>query len=176
MSETEGPIRAVIETDSMLIEQGLIAILAESPEIEVVGRARDVGELLGLVEQWRPDAAIISLRTSVPTSDPMIMANMDAARHLRRKFPTLSIMVISDRGNGFALNLLKGGSSRMAYLIDDHTLGVEEILETLSDLRSGGTVLAPSIVDGLVTESRRASGLTAWSLTGEPRVGAEDSN
>jgi hypothetical protein len=52
------------------------------------------------------------------------------------------------------LNLLKAGSSRIAYLIDDENLAVEGVLKTLLELRAGHTILDTSVVDGLVSEHR----------------------
>jgi DNA-binding NarL/FixJ family response regulator len=154
MSSGKRSIRVVINTDSTLISQGLSALLGESDQIEVVGRGRDTGELDAMVGELRPDAVIISLRTSLEDLDPTAMATMDAARQLRLEYPLMSIIVISDRGNGFALDLLQGGSSRIAYLIDNQELSMEVLLGVLAELRAGRTVLDASIVDRLVSNHR----------------------
>lgn len=154
MSSEKPSIRVVINADSTLISQGLSALLAESDQIEVVGRGRHTGELNAMVNELRPDAVIISLRTSLEDLDPTAMATMDAARQLRLAFPLMSIIVISDRGNGFALELLQGGSSRIAYLIDNQELSMEALLGVLAELRAGRTVLDASIVDRLVSTHR----------------------
>ncbi|MYW64316.1 DNA-binding response regulator, partial [Streptomyces sp. SID8379] len=87
------------------------------------------------------------MRTPVVTT----MATLEAARRLRTDHPGVGIVVISDRGNGFALELLRGGASRIAYLLDDRIPGIDTVLGALRDIRAGQTVLDPSIVDSLVT-------------------------
>ena len=46
MSHNQGPIRIVLATDSFLIGDGLASLLAGIADIEVVGRAHDLDELL----------------------------------------------------------------------------------------------------------------------------------
>jgi DNA-binding NarL/FixJ family response regulator len=142
----EGPITLVLATDSFLIGDGLACMLADVDEVDVIGRARDHHELVQLVEDLHPEAVIISIRTPVVTT----LATLTAARRLRDDHPELGIVVISDRGNGFALELLSEGASHMAYLLDDRLPGMEAVLGALREVLSGQSVLDPSIVDALV--------------------------
>jgi len=72
-------------------------------DIKVIGRAHDHEELVELVGELHPEAVIISIRTPIITT----MATITAARHLRVEQPELGIVIISDRGNGFALELFE---------------------------------------------------------------------
>jgi DNA-binding NarL/FixJ family response regulator len=146
MSPEQGPITVVLATDSFLIGDGLAALLANVADVEVVGRARDHDELLDLVKELSPEAVIISIRSSVVTT----MATIEAASRLRADHAELGIVVISDRGNGFALELLRGGASRIAYLLDERLPSMGAVLGALREIRAGQTVLDPSIVDALV--------------------------
>jgi len=153
-----GPIRVVLATDSFLLGDGLASLLADVDEVEVVGRARDHEKLAATVEDLRPEAVIISIRTPVVTT----MTTIEAARKLRVNHPELGIVVISDRGNGFALELLRGGASRIAYLLDERLPSMDTVLGALREIRQGQSVLDPSIVDSLV---RRREGVTIDDLT-----------
>jgi len=105
MSPDQGPITVVLATDSYLLGDGLASLLADVDDVEVVGRARNHLQLIDRIEELEPEAAIISIRTPLATS----MTTIEAARRLRVEHPGLGIVVISDRGNGFALELLRGG-------------------------------------------------------------------
>lgn len=158
MSPDQGPISVVVAADSLLIGDGLTSLLATVADIDVVGRARSSEDLLVLVKELDPDAVIISIRTPVTTT----MATIEVARQLRTDHPELGIVVISDRGNGFALELLRGGASNVAYLLDGQLPNIGAVLGALRDIRAGQTVLDPSIVDALV---RRRDGVAIDDLT-----------
>lgn len=140
------PITVVVVTDSFLIGDGLAALLDAVTEVEVVGRARNLNELTSLVDDLMPQAVIISVRSQVVTT----MATVAAARRLRTKYPAMGIVVISDRANGFALELLRGGSSGIAFLLDERLPGIGAVLGALRELQMGQSVLDPSIVDSLI--------------------------
>lgn len=146
MSRGDGPITVVLATDSFLIGDGLACLLAGIDDVDVVGRAHDHDELIRVVEELRPEALIISIRTPVAST----MATLAAARHLRDNFPDLGIVVISDRGNGFAVELLRDGAARMAYLLDERLPSMDAVLGALREVRAGQSVLDPSVVDALV--------------------------
>jgi len=146
MSPDEGPITVVLATDSFLIGDGLASMLDRVDDVEVVGRARDHHELITMVDELDPDIALISIRTPVVAT----LATITAARQLRDEHPGLGIVVISDRGNGFAFELLREGATRMAYLLDERLPGMDAVLGALREVRAGQSVLDPSIVDALV--------------------------
>ena len=158
MSPDQGPITVVLATDSFLIGDGLAALLDDVDDVDVVGRARNHDELVRVVAELTPEAVIISIRTPVIST----MDTIAAARHLREAHPTMGIVVISDRGNGFALELLRGGAARIAYLLDEHLPSMGAVLGALHEVRSGQSVLDPSIVDALV---HRREGLAIDNLT-----------
>jgi DNA-binding NarL/FixJ family response regulator len=158
MTPDETPVTVVLATDSFLIGDGLAALLADTPDVKIVGRVRHHDDLPAMVEELTPDAVIISIRTPIVTT----MATVEAARQLRADHPELGIVVISDRGNGFALELLRGGASRIAYLLDDRLPGIDTVLGALRDIRAGQTVLDPSIVDALIA---RRNGIAIDDLT-----------
>ncbi|MGA2835672.1 MAG: response regulator transcription factor [Acidimicrobiales bacterium] len=146
MPPDQGPITVVLATDSFLIGDGLASLLVDVDDIDVIGRARDHQELVRIVEELTPEVVLISIRTPVIST----MATIAAARHLRLEFPEMGIVVISDRGNGFALELLRGGASRIAYLLDERLPSMDAVLFALREVRAGQSVLDPSIVDSLV--------------------------
>ncbi len=55
------PLRLVIADDHPIFRAGLRAVLARSPEIQVVGEAGDGAEALDQVRQFKPDIAIVDI-------------------------------------------------------------------------------------------------------------------
>lgn len=158
MTNHPDPIRVVLATDSFLLGDGLASILAGVDDIDIVGRARDHYHLLRLVDELHPDAIVYGIRTSVISTMPTI----SVARHLRGEYPDMGFVVISDRANGFATELLRGGASRVAYLLDHQLPSVDAVLAALRAVQLGESVLDPSIVDSLID---RAEGRPVDELT-----------
>jgi DNA-binding NarL/FixJ family response regulator len=148
----------MLATDSFLIGDGLTSLFTAVADIEVVGRARHHDELLTQAALLVPDVVIIGIRTPVVST----MATIVAARRLRAEHPDIGILVISDRGTGFAIELLRGGASKIAFLLDERLPNLETLLGALRSLWSGQSVLDPSIVDSLV---QRGNGLAVEGLT-----------
>ncbi len=144
--QDQEPITVLIASDSFLIGDGLAALLAGVPDIDVVGRARNHAELLTLTDELAPEVVLISIRSPVIST----METIKIARHLRADHPELGIVVISERANGFALELLRGGASRIAFLLDESLPNTETVIGALRELREGQSVLDPSVVDSLV--------------------------
>ena len=107
---------------------------------------------------YEPDAVLISLRTQAPAA----MVIIHATRRLREANPALGIVIISDRGNGFALELLRGGSARTAFLLDEQLPGIDSVVIALREVLTGQTVLDASVVDALV---RRRDAVSIDQLT-----------
>jgi DNA-binding NarL/FixJ family response regulator len=152
MSPPQSPITVVLVSDSFLIGDGLAAILAGVPDIEIVGRAGDLEEMVVVVDELRPQSVIMSVRSQVVST----AATVTAARRLRNDYPDMGVVVISDRAHDFALELLSGGSLGIAFLLDEDLPGVGAVLGALRELQMGQTVLDPSVVDSLIRRGNDA--------------------
>ena len=147
------PVRVVLAGDTPLMSDGLASLLQAHSGVEVLDRAIDPEHLAGKVASCDPDAVLISLRTQAPAA----MVIIHATRRLREENPELGIVIISDRGNGFALELLRGGSARTAYLLDEQLPGIDSVVIALREVLTGQTVLDASVVDALVRRRDAAS-------------------
>jgi PAS domain S-box-containing protein len=144
------PLSVVVAADSLLLGQGLAALLVWIPGITVVGLARDHSQLVRQCAALAPDAVIVSIRSSSAVSEEMV----GAARKLRIDLPDLGVVLISDCGIGYALDLLRDGASRIAYLLGDQLPAIDIVIDALYEVTAGQSVLAPSIVDSLVSHHR----------------------
>jgi DNA-binding NarL/FixJ family response regulator len=146
MPSEEVPITVLLISDSCLVGDGLMSLLSDVPDIEVVGRARDLDELVVLVDDLAPRAVIICIRSQVVST----AATVSVVRHMRHTNPNVCIVVVSDRSNEFALEILRGGSEGIAFLLDERLPAIGDVLIALRGLNSGQTILDPSVVDSLI--------------------------
>ncbi len=88
MSRTALPLRVLVVDDSVFNRRSIGEILAQSPEIEVVGKAADGEEALRLVSTLKPDC--ITLDLEMPRMDGFTFL-----RILMTKMPTPVVVVSS---------------------------------------------------------------------------------
>jgi DNA-binding NarL/FixJ family response regulator len=139
-------LRVTIAGDSTILGDGIAALLQAVPEVEVLARTTDAEALEAAVADLAPDAVIVNLRTTAASA----MSVIRCARRLREHYPALGIVIISDRGNGFALELLRGGAAHTAYLLEHQLPGIDEVVLALREVLGGQAVLDPTVADALV--------------------------
>jgi DNA-binding NarL/FixJ family response regulator len=144
-------VRVVIAEDSVLLREG-IARLLESTGIEVVGQAGDAEDLLRKVRGHRPDVAIVDIRMPPGHSDE----GLRAAQAIRTELPEVGVLVLSQYlEEGYAMELLEGGTDGVGYLLKDRVTDVDAFLDGVRRVADGGSVLDPKVVQELLGRRRR---------------------
>ena len=147
--------RVVIAEDSLLVREGLARILHDSG-FDVVGAAANVEELLDLVEQARPDVALVDIRLPPSYRDE----GLRAAAEIRTRFPAVALLVLSQYVEAeYALRLLEGSEQRLGYLLKDRILDASQLTDAIGRVVGGGVVVDPSLVAQLLDRRRRADPL-----------------
>jgi DNA-binding NarL/FixJ family response regulator len=149
MLQSGYPITVVLATDSYLFGEGLAAILASVADVKVVGRVNDFDELPAVIADLAPQAVVSNIRSlRVTTFETFV-----AMRRLKDMYPELGIVIVSDSANDTnLLELLHGGSSGIAFLLDDRLPDVSAILDALKELQMGNTVLDTRVADSLARQ------------------------
>jgi DNA-binding NarL/FixJ family response regulator len=143
-------VRVTIADDSVLLREGLTRILAERG-FEVVAAAADGEELLRAVELDPPDVALLDIRMPPTHTDEGI----EAAREIRRRFPAVAVIVLSQYVDAdYALRLLDGGESRSGYLLKDRIMDADELVTAVRRVADGETVVDRELVAGLLGRPR----------------------
>jgi len=149
------PSRIVLADDAVLLRDALSAALAAAG-FEVVGQAGDVTELMRLVEQERPDVAIVDVRMP-PTHTT---EGLEAARQIRRMHPRIAILVLSQYvETRYAVDLLREDPSGVGYLLKDRVTRVADLADAVRRVAAGGSVIDPEVVARLLGRQRRHSAL-----------------
>jgi DNA-binding NarL/FixJ family response regulator len=144
-------MRVVIADDSVLLREGVCRLLAEAG-FEVVGQAGDVSQLMREVAEKAPDVAIVDIRMPPTHTDE----GLRAARELRRRHPTLGILVLSQYVRpSYAFELLAEDARGVGYLLKDRVSDLRELTDAVQRVGHGGSVLDPSVVGQLVRRPRR---------------------
>ncbi len=142
-------IRLLVVDDQTVVREGLVAILANYADIEVVGQAEDGVQAVKLAEQAHPDVVLLDL----------VMPNMDgltAIPKIKEVSPATCILVVTSFAeNDRVYQAIKAGA--LGYVLKDATR--EQLLQAIRDVAQGHASLQPSIAVKLIQEINHPSEL-----------------
>jgi DNA-binding NarL/FixJ family response regulator len=155
---TTSGLQVALAEDDVLLREGLTSLLERSG-FQVVGQAGDAAQLLALVATHRPELVVVDIRMP-PTHTT---EGLDAARQIRHEHPETAILVLSAHVEvDHAMELLASGRG-VGYLLKSRVTDIEEFIDTLERIATGGSVVDPALVAELVAARRRNDPLDALS-------------
>jgi DNA-binding NarL/FixJ family response regulator len=144
-------LRIVVADDAVLLREGLVRLLTEDGH-EVVAAVGDGPALVQAVVRHRPDVSVVDVRMPPTHTDEGLRAAITA----RSQLPGAPMLVLSQYVEAsYAADLLADGSGAVGYLLKDRVARVEEFLDALDRVASGGTVLDPQVIAQLLAGQRR---------------------
>jgi serine/threonine-protein kinase PknK len=141
--------RVAVAEDDVLLREGLASLLERS-DFDVVGQAGDATELLDLVREHEPDLVIVDIRMPPTHSTEGLVA----AHTIRNEFPEIGILVLSAHVEIEEAAELLATGQRVGYLLKGRVLDVEEFIDSLRRIASGGAVVDSGLVQTLVQVRR----------------------
>lgn len=146
------PIRVVVGEDNMLARAGIVHVLEEIADVQLVEVCSDFAGLLEAVDRLRPDAVVTDIRMPPTATDEGIRL----ARELRSSHPEVGVVVLSQHAEPvYALVLFEEGSGGRAYLLKERLTDPEELATALREVAAGGSRVDNRIVDQLFEQSSR---------------------
>jgi DNA-binding NarL/FixJ family response regulator len=133
MSNAGNPIRILAVDDHPVFRHGIIGLLADQPDMELVGEASSGVEAVRQFRAHRPDITLMDLQ--MPE-----MSGLDAMIAIRGEFPDAKIIVLTTYGGDVqVLRALKAGAR--AYLLKN-TLH-RDLTDTIRAVSAGRKALSP---------------------------------
>ncbi|MFV2178123.1 response regulator [Actinomadura sp. LOL_016] len=142
---TERKVRVVVADDHTVMRGGVVALLAAEPTLDVVGEAGDGRAAVALVEELRPDVALLDLRM------PVLDGARATARIVAGPAPTRVLILTTYDTDVEIESAVEAGA--IGYLLKDATR--EQLVDALHAAARGETVLAPRVAQRLVARMRR---------------------
>jgi DNA-binding NarL/FixJ family response regulator len=136
------PIRVLLADDQPLIRAGLGLVVAEAPDMEVVGEAGTGAEAVRLAHALRPDVVVMDIR--MPDLD-----GIEAARRVTRDLPSTRVLMLTtfDEDENVYGSLRAGVSG---FLVKD--MALDDILAAVRVVAAGEALLAPSVTRRLIAD------------------------
>jgi len=143
-------IRVVLGEDNVLVREGVRALLNSYDDVEVVGVAEDAPSLLAAAVEHVPDVVVTDIK--MPPS--FQLEGIDCAHAIRRDHPDTGVVVLSAHDDEeYALALLGGGHSGLAYLLKDRIAQGDELVRAIREVHAGGSAIDPAIAERLTGSS-----------------------
>jgi DNA-binding NarL/FixJ family response regulator len=157
-------VRVVIAEDSVILRDGLVALLTRRDH-EVVAAVGDgdalVREVAALAAAGAPpDVAVVDVRMPPTSTDE----GLRAALALRAAHPGLGVLLFSQYvETRYAAELFGGDARGVGYLLKDRVADVRDFLDALERIAEGRTVLDPEVVSQLMGAARVDPGVARLS-------------
>jgi DNA-binding NarL/FixJ family response regulator len=130
------PIRVLVVDDDALVRAGLSMMLAGSPDVAVVAEVADGSEVVGAVNEHRPDVVLMDIR--MPRMDGLAATELLRSR---RDPPEIIILTTFD-SDDHVLRALRVGAS--GFLLK-HT-PPPEIVRAIRTVAAGEPMLSPTVM------------------------------
>jgi len=113
-------------------------------------QAGNADELIELVREHEPELVIVDIRMP-PTHST---EGLEAAHTIREEFPETGILVLSAHVEIEEATELLATGDRIGYLLKGRVLDVDEFIDSLQRIATGGSVVDPGLVQTLVRARR----------------------
>src|SRR5512136_3391601 len=149
-------IRVVLADDHAVVRKGIREFLTEPGDIEVVAEAADGNEAIALLEQEKPDVAVLDIQ--MPRR-----SGIEVCRHVRAQRWPIGILILTAYDDDpYVLAVLQAGAN--GYVLK--TADADDIIQAVRDVHEGRSVLDPTIARKLMTQlSSQADNKPIESLT-----------
>jgi DNA-binding NarL/FixJ family response regulator len=138
-------IRVVLADDQPLVRTALEMVIADTPDIEVVGQAGTGAEVAELAGTLCPDVVVMDIRMPV-------MDGIEATRLITAgPSPARVVVLTTFDDDEYVYAALRAGAS--GFLVKD--MALEEILAAIRTVAAGDALIAPAVTRRLIAEFAR---------------------
>ncbi|MFG2987637.1 response regulator [Streptomyces sp. NPDC048258] len=139
---TGGPVRVLLVDDQPLVRSGLRVIMADHPDLEVVGEASNGAEAVQLAGDIGPDVVVMDIR--MPGMD-----GIEATRLITTGPATTRVLVLTTFDEDhYVYGALRAGAS--GFVVKD--MALDDILAAIRVIAAGDALIAPGVTRRLIAE------------------------
>ncbi|MDH5763931.1 MAG: response regulator transcription factor [Nitrospinota bacterium] len=131
--------KIVIADDHAVVRKGLVQIISETSDLEVIAEADNGNVLLEKIRSLHPDVVLMDI--NMPEK-----SGWDVMLQLKSELPKLPVIVLSiSPEKDFAVKFLKAGAS--GYLTK--TSAPEQLVDAIRKVAGGGKFVSPTLAEKL---------------------------
>lgn len=138
--------RILLVDDHDIVRLGLMTLLNDQPDMEVVGEASTAGEAVKVAEKLNPDVVLMDIR--LPGE-----GGIEAARQITAHFPKIKVVMLTSFADDvLVMRAINAGA--VGYVLKQ--VGNEELIRAIQAAARGEAVLDPSTTARLLSRVREA--------------------
>jgi DNA-binding NarL/FixJ family response regulator len=144
-SQTQTPIRVLLADDHIIVRAGIRQFLEQSQDIQVVAEASNGQEACTLLEQFKPDVAVLDIQMP-------LMSGIEVIRWIRSKRLSMGILVLTAFDDDpYVQAVIQAGAN--GYILK--TADPPEIVQAVRDVFNGKSVLDAALAIKLIARATR---------------------
>ncbi|MFE7096883.1 response regulator [Streptomyces erythrochromogenes] len=135
-------VRVVLADDQPLVRSGLRVLMADQPDLEVVGEAGDGAEAVRLVDGVRPDVVVMDIR--MPGMD-----GIEATRLITAAPAAARVLILTTFDEDeHVYGALRAGAS--GFVVKD--MALDDLLTAVRVVAAGDALIAPGVTRRLIAD------------------------
>jgi DNA-binding NarL/FixJ family response regulator len=143
-------MRVGLVDDSVLFREGLARLVTELG-FDVAFQIGAVETLLPHIAEHRANVVIMDVRMPPTYTNEGLVA----ARHMKARFPSVGVLVLSQYVEAVEATHLLGDDARgVGYLLKDRVSDLETLADSIRRVAGGRSVVDPEVVSRLLNRSR----------------------
>ena len=137
-------VRVLLVDDHEVVRLGLMTLINDRPDMEVVGEAGTAGEALRAVERLRPEVVLMDIR--LPGE-----GGIEATERITRDFPETKVVILTSFADDeLVVRAIQAGA--VGYVLKQ--VGNEELLRAIQAAARGQALLDPATTQRLLARVR----------------------
>jgi DNA-binding NarL/FixJ family response regulator len=142
MPPTSSPIRVLLADDHTIVRAGIRRFLEQPGDIDVVAEAEDGEAAKALIEQYKPDVAVLDIQ--MPKA-----SGIEVTRWVRAKLQGVGVLILTAYDDTpYVMGVLQAGAN--GYLLK--TASPEELIQAVHDVHDGKSALDATIARKVMTQ------------------------
>jgi DNA-binding NarL/FixJ family response regulator len=135
-------IRVILADDHNLVRQGIRQFLESADDIEVLAEASDGEKALQLIDELRPDVALLDIQ--MPG-----MSGVEATRQIKVRFPAIRVLILTAYDDDpYVFAVLQAGAD--GYMLK--TIEVDDLIRAVRAVHRGESALSPEITQKVLRQ------------------------
>jgi DNA-binding NarL/FixJ family response regulator len=144
-------IKVLLADDHTIVRKGLLSLLLDHEDIDVVGEAHDGRDAIKQVEQLQPDVVVMDI--TMP-----LLNGLEATRQIKHRWPNIQVVILTvHTAAEYIFRILQTGAS--GYVVKQ--AAPSELFMAIRAAHAGESFLSPSISQTVIQEYITRARLTS---------------